>query len=106
MDKCIPPCKQTGFTPTLRYFHSNSWLTNLLSNADKKSFIIISLKFESFTINEEIENYLYDTASFMTAIGGNLGLFVGLSLLSLLLGAIRLAKRICQKVSIGFVVKI
>lgn len=106
MDKCFLPCRQTGFTPALRYFHSNTWLTNSISDHDKQSTIFVSLKFKSFMVQEEIESYLYDTTSFMTAIGGNLGLFVGLSLLSLLLGVIKLARRLFQKVSVGFVVKI
>ncbi len=99
LDNCLIPCKQSGFTHNLRYYHSNAWLSHSLSNDDKKAFILVSLRFESFMVKEEIENYLYDTTSLLTGIGGNSGLLIGMSLLSLLLGTIRLAKRCCQKVS-------
>jgi len=45
------------------------------------------LYFEYITTQteEEVETYIYDNENFLTALGGNLGLFLGFSCLSVLL---------------------
>ena len=46
--------------------------------------------FESFAIEEQVESLVYDEANFWAAVGGNLGLFLGFSCLSLLFDLIKL----------------
>ena len=48
--------------------------------------VVLTLAFESFIIEERVESLVYDAGNFLSAVGGNLGLFLGL----------KIAKRFCQ----------
>ena len=51
--------------------------------------ILFKMYFESFAIEEQVESLVYDEANFWAAVGGNLGLFLGFSCLSLLFDLIK-----------------
>jgi hypothetical protein len=86
-EECPPPCTSTSFPMTLRKIHSNI----LISNNEElmgKMYAGLLFGYKTLQIDEEIETYIYDIGSFLTASGGNLGLFLGFSCLSMLLGLI------------------
>lgn len=97
---CLLPCQQTIFTAKLQYFHSNSWVSDRITTQEKNSTMFIALRFESSTISEEVENYVYDVPNFLAALGGNLGLLIGCSVLSTLFGLIDFFIRVQNKVLI------
>ena len=57
----------------------------------------IKLKFESALVEEQVENLVYDAGNFLAAMGGNLGLFLGFSCLSILFSFINYLKKIFNK---------
>jgi hypothetical protein len=78
---CPVPCKQTIFKINSEYVHNN----NLKYPSDypflDKSFLF-RLQYSTLNVEEQIENLDYDLASLLVASGGNLGLFIGFSCLS------------------------
>jgi len=52
----------------------------------------LSLSYNSFKVEERVETLVYDLESFLTSIGGNLGLFLGFSCFSLLVSIIEMVK--------------
>jgi hypothetical protein len=46
------------------------------------------MSYDTFNIEEHIESLVYDASSFLVSVGGNLGLFLGVSCLSVLLALI------------------
>ena len=59
-----------------------------------KQALYFSIGYESFIIEVSIETLLYDIGSFLAAVGGNLGLFLGFSCLSVLLGFVSMFKKL------------
>ncbi len=56
-------------------------------------FFLLYLYFGTLDVEERIDTLDYDFESFLAAVGDNLGLFLGFSCLSVLLGFVRLLKR-------------
>ena len=52
--------------------------------SEDDSTLFFSIGYESFEIEVNVEILIYDIGSFLAAVGGNLGLFLGFSCLSLL----------------------
>jgi hypothetical protein len=48
----------------------------------------VSINFQSLLVEEEEETYVYDFGNFIVALGGNLGLMLGFSCLSVVFSAI------------------
>jgi len=48
----------------------------------------VVLSYETVVTEEHVQSYVYDFNSFISSAGGNLGLFVGFSCLSTMLGII------------------
>ena len=104
---CQIPCQQTSYNIKLRYFQETSMI-DIIRN-QTKSFngfaVLLSFGYETMFIEEHVENLVYDIGSFLAAAGGNLGLFLGFSFLSVLLSLIKLLKKIttkkCSKISHG-----
>ncbi len=88
--ECLMSCTQTSYGFHLRFFHKNSLMNpdNHDITPDIRSFepnaFLLVLSYQSFLVEEKIENLVYDFSSFVSAAGGNLGLFLGLSLFSAL----------------------
>ncbi len=80
--QCPMSCFQIGFVATLNYFHINSMLNPRLSEAIDVSDFDLLVNYETFQIEDTVESLIYDFSSFVSAVGGNLGLFLGLSLFS------------------------
>ena len=96
LNVCQLPCEQIVYDVKIKKFHLN----NLIDTDDTEQFsndvIILKLAYDSFIIEERVESLFYDSASFLVAVGGNLGLFLGFSCFSVLLGLIKLLKNIIK----------
>ena len=80
---CPVPCKQIGYAAHPTYFHRSSLLN--LREDDFKSLVLLTIRYETLAIEENVESLVYDVANFLAAVGGNLGLFLGFSCLSVFL---------------------
>ena len=86
---CPVPCRQTSYQVKLDYFHKSSALIPPeLANYSMGRFSMHS-SFPTFTVEEKIESLEYDLASLLVSAGGNLGLFLGFSCLSVMFAAIQ-----------------
>ena len=86
---CPLPCQQNSYNLKLNYFHKNSWI-----DTDGKSGIIpdsfsLAVAYNTLIVEERVESLVYDVGSFLAAAGGNLGLFLGFSCLSVFLTLIK-----------------
>ena len=57
----------------------------------------IILNYQTMTVESEVETYIYDETTFLAAVGGNLGLLLGFSCFTLLVGIIDLVKEYSNK---------
>jgi hypothetical protein len=67
--------------------HRNS-INSIQQSAENAKFnksFFMYFQYKTMQTTEEIEAYVYDTVSFLAATGGNLGLLLGFSCLSILL---------------------
>ena len=53
-----------------------------LNEAIDTSDFDLLVNYETFLIEDKVESLIYDFSTFLSAVGGNLGLFLGLSLFS------------------------
>ena len=77
---CSLPCKQLIYATTIDYYHNN-----LLGHSGlEKGFFNLAIQYSTINVEEQIENLEYDLGNLLVSTGGNLGLFLGFSCLSLL----------------------
>lgn len=94
---CIRPCYEMGYEFKLRKLHLNSMVdeTKTLDTSFWRSHFVFDTFFSSDLIEERTETLIYDTTSFWSAVGGNLGLFLGFSCLTVGISILKLIKKIC-----------
>ncbi len=86
---CLPKCLQPSFELDIRYEPVTNWERTL----DGYTTIYLFRKTE---VDTQEEYLLYDFNAIVAAVGGSLGLFLGMSCLSALLPWVdRLADKIC-----------
>jgi hypothetical protein len=85
---CPVSCKQKSFNYKLEYFSKNSWITLEEEYRVDNDIFVLFVSFESLYVEEKTETFVYDIGSFLTAAGGNLGLFMGFSCLSIMVAFI------------------
>ena len=89
---CPVPCQQTTYVPVVRNFHANSWYEPSKSETVPKC-VYFTFAYESFLVEVSVETLMYDSGNFWAAVGGNLGLFLGFSCLSVLYQLIQQFKK-------------
>ena len=93
------PCKLTSYEVIIKKYHINSWV--VLDNPPVEDIsqkgVQMKLVYETLTVEERIETLVYDTGSFLSAIGGNLGLLLGFSCFTMMLGILKVAKLFQRK---------
>ena len=74
------------FVTRVNKFHKNTYLLSDEESAAgvNNSFVFLSIGYENFNTELHFETLIYDTGNFLTQIGGNLGLFLGISCFSAL----------------------
>ena len=81
---CARSCSETEYTTEALYFHRNSWIeTSDEQRTLPEDAYKLTLAYESLQLEEKVVTLAYDLENFLTSLGGNLGLFLGLSCLSL-----------------------
>ena len=92
---CPMPCQQRSYTYTMKPFHRNSIIdpANRFIANSTKPVTFISLSYKTLLTEEREETLVYDATSFLVNAGGNMGLFLGFSCLSILLYIIKLCKK-------------
>ena len=96
---CPLPCSDRKYNFHVKYFHETSWIEydeNPSGSKTKFNFILFFF-YHSLNVEERIESYVYDVGNALTSVGGNLGLTLGISCVSILLGTVKIIKRICSK---------
>ena len=91
---CPFPCFTRTYNVKWIDFHKNSLIedTKLYEEEFLAQYYYLTFSYNSFTIEEKVETLVYDIGSFLTSIGGNLGLFLGFSCFSLLVSLIEMLK--------------
>ena len=80
------PCSFIGYKVKVSYFHKNSYLAVEL-NSTKDSFNLF-FYYSSLVVEKRVETLVYDIGGFLAAAGGNMGLMLGLSFLTILIKAL------------------
>ena len=94
---CPVPCRQTSYKVKMEYFHkNNALLSPEYGNLPEGHFTIHS-SFLTFSVEEKIESLEYDLPNLLVSAGGNLGLFLGFSCLSVMFAIIEWLKTKCSK---------
>ena len=75
---CPLPCKRRKYLMHFQYYHSTSVMGKLF----RENEFTLYYFYESFIVEERKESLVYDFSTFLVAIGGNLGLCLGFSCLS------------------------
>ena len=81
--ECQKPCLHTIFRSRVKKEHITSWVSDI----EEDSFYL-RIIYSTLNIEQNVETLAYDIGSFLTAMGGNLGLFLGFSCLSCILASI------------------
>jgi hypothetical protein len=86
--KCLVPCTQTSYKFELNYYSKNSIFDPLRKEYFSKNNFRLIIFYRKMEIEERTEALVYDIGTFLSAAGGNLGLLVGFSCLSVIFAAI------------------
>ena len=89
------PCKQTVFDIDLHRYHKYNVPYVIVDNSGKPG-VLLSLKYENLATEEQVETLIYDASNFLAQVGGSLGLFLGVSCLSLFIGVINFFEKVLQ----------
>ena len=92
--RCPLSCSQTVFDVSLQRYHENNLPEPPVKPSE--SGVIFSLKYENFNVEEHVETLIYDATNFLAQAGGNLGLLLGLSCLSLMFGFINFFEKLLE----------
>ncbi len=89
---CPVPCTLVNFKVYLEYFHKNNW--KIPDSELERDFFSLTYFFSTLSVVEKIENFDFDLGTLLSSAGGNLGLVLGLSCLSVSLSFIRCLENI------------
>jgi len=81
---CPFPCVKFSYDLSLTYFHETSW-TNFSKPKNFSNVFVLILFYDTLDMIENKENLVYDVGDLFAAAGGNLGLVLGFSCLSILI---------------------
>lgn len=90
---CPLPCTEVSFVFETFYLHRNSWIETKQETELPNGVYQIKISYSSLHVKERVVTLVYDLENFLTSLGGNLGLFLGFSCLSLMLIAVELTKK-------------
>ena len=86
---CDLPCSETNYIIEPFYYHSNSWVEPYDTNVLQDVFFNLKIFYSTHVVEEQITSLVFDLGTLLTSAGGNLGLLLGFSCLSVLLAVIR-----------------
>ncbi len=85
---CPVPCTKLTYTTTINYYHQNNWFYDYFVPTEIENNFALYVFFSTLNVQQQIESFDYDFASFLAAAGGKLGLFLGFSCLSVLFAVV------------------
>jgi hypothetical protein len=80
---CPLPCARLCYSFTLAPLHKNSILFEVPQNFSSDVYLL-SYYYKTLLVEKQVETLVYDFGGFLAAAGGNLGLCLGFSCLSIL----------------------
>jgi hypothetical protein len=86
--KCPVPCMQTNYNYEINFYSKRSFSDPIKPDVEESKYFDLSVFLTKMEIEERTETLVYDMVSFLSAAGGNLGLFVGFSCLSVIFALI------------------
>ena len=89
------PCKQTVYDVDFQRYHKYNMPKPTVDKSGKTG-VLLSLKYENLATEEQVETLIYDASNFLAQVGGSLGLFLGVSCLSLFIGVINFFEKVLQ----------
>ena len=93
---CPLPCRRTSYNIDVKFTNENSWV--LYEGLVKRNYLQLFMFYNTLTVEEKVETLMYDLAGLLSTAGGNLGLCLGLSCLSIFYFMIWFAKILLKKV--------
>ena len=90
---CPLPCRQINYKMNLDLFHKNSWTSFNSTISKNERYFNLEYRYMTLFVDEKIESLEYDIGSFLAAAGGNLGLMLGFSCLSVLFATVEYANK-------------
>ena len=93
---CPLPCSRLSDSFTLNLLHSNSILFEVPQNFTEKEVYYLTYYYKTLLVEKQVETLVYDLGGFLAAAGGNLGLCLGFSCLSILFTINEWAKSLIQ----------
>ena len=78
---CPIPCHRTNYNIDVKFTNENSWV--LYEGLEKRNFFRLFMFYNTLIVEEKVETLMYDLAGLLATAGGNLGLCLGLSCLSI-----------------------
>jgi hypothetical protein len=94
---CPMPCRHTSYELKVNYVHMNVWFDWYNLTKYPKGSFSVGYYYESLDVKERIENLVMDVSGLLAEAGGNIGLLLGFSLISLLFSLIKCCKHILEK---------
>jgi hypothetical protein len=81
---CPLPCERNRYTYNMHSLHENAVTSE---PPDLEDFYCMYFYYSSFQVEQHVETPIYDVGGLLAAAGGNLGLCLGFSCLSILLAS-------------------
>ena len=94
---CPVPCKQLTYKILIEHYHKNNYMLDGNMMQESKHYYTLMVNNPSATVEEQIESLEYDLVDLLASAGGNLGLLLGFSCLSVLFSAINFATTVVSK---------
>ena len=92
VNSCISTCQRTVYSTSVSYAEfpddvvasQFQQLYNLMSAQTRSEFLTMNVYFQSLAVTNIVTSYSYSFTAFLSDLGGQLGLFVGASVISML----------------------
>jgi len=80
---CPMPCRHTTYKLKVIYLHMNAWFDRYNLSRYPRGTFSINYYYETLDVEETMENLVMDLGGLLAEAGGNIGLLLGFSLISL-----------------------
>ncbi len=90
---CKFPCIQTTYKSSMISYHKYKWIDPNKIYPRSDDAVRLEVFYETLLTEDGVEAYVYDLGSFLAQAGGNLGLCLGFSCLSVLLDVLKFIKQ-------------
>jgi len=94
------PCRQITHKFATSEFHRNSWVQVRYPYSEEylDNYYTFYVSYSSLDVEKQVESLIYDAGNSFAAVGGNLGLFLGFSCLSIIFATIDFLVRVFLKI--------